>query len=219
MAIFDRFGNPTWYAISVLPEKKKLEIARVIVVVGGWRVSIKTFFIKEFLERIQAIYGRAVSTAEIEIITSHASLAILKCSSSAMSAIEREYKLFSADLLETIFERLLCAELDTIDKRAFAPYSADGEVAKVQFFSNCARLLAIQDINFSQQMTLAVGEQWRTIVASGLRGIAKGMQRSALEPDFAETTLAKAKVVCKEFSPNGQAIILAMAEKLKNLPN
>lgn len=216
MSIIDKVMNPTWHAINVLPERKKLEIARIVVLVGAWRTLIRKFLVNNVLDEIRSIYGRA-SVSEADCLTSHASLAILRCSGPSLGFSEHDFKIITPVFLKLMVEQLLSSELENADKRDIAPYSTDSEIAKIQFFSSCAKILGIGNINFSQKMASGpAGEQWRNTV-DGVSGIATGMQRSSLKPDFSAAILAKAKLLCNEFSTNGQSVIVTFAQKVESL--
>jgi hypothetical protein len=125
-----------------------------------------------------------------------------------MGFAENDFQIITPAFLKSMIEHLLSSELKSIDRREIAPYSTDREIAKIQFFSNCANILGIGDTNFSQKMTAGpAGEGWRYTV-KGISGLATGMRRSFLKPDFSAAVLAKAKLVCNEFSANGQSVIV-----------
>jgi hypothetical protein len=134
VSIIDKVINPTWYAISILPEDQKLEVARLVIFVGGWRWTVEKFFVNDLLDEIRSTYGRTASSAEANRLVTHASLAILRCSGPLRGFDKSEFKYISLHSLKMIVELILSIELQTEGEEEIAPYAEDGETAKIQFF-------------------------------------------------------------------------------------
>jgi hypothetical protein len=107
MGVIDKIINPTWYEISVLPEDQMLEVARLVLLVGGWRWTVEKFFVNDLLNEISSIYGRTASSAEVNRLVTHSSLAILRCSGPLRGFDENEFNYISLRSLKLIVERLL----------------------------------------------------------------------------------------------------------------
>jgi len=227
VAVLDKILNPTWYAVSRLPEEKRMECALILLAYQGGRFCIERLVLKPLLSLLQGL-GEAgqdkhsmegatpISNAQHQVLSTEALSAVIKASERP-GALFGRFRYLTLESVRELVGTLAVTELEAqcggTAERSLddSNYSSDPDEAGMQFVLSVMRAMGMRKADLALKISaLGFADMWMDVVSGFWDGTANGLSRTGSNAAIFRV----ARDISSRLSPAGKALVKNIVTQL-----